>query len=284
MSGILRIKESYSMLSKNEKKIADYILENDLDAYDLAIKDLAERSQMSPSCIMRFTKKIGYESYTQLRIDLAKESEKDMYTSDQLIGNITKDDSVSDLMQTLHQFTINTINKTFDYLDKKKLEKAIEILANARKICFVGGGTSLLIGMDLCHKFLLAGIDSCCHDDAHTQLTQVNDMTPEDAIIIITYSGTSQLGDIAVKRANQLKVPTITISKNVNSYLTKKSTVPLFVPSLEEERRIGSVASRVSCTILTDILYLGTIQGNIDEITANVAQVRKLLKELKIAK
>lgn len=281
MSGILRIKESYSILSKNEKKIADYILENDLDAYDLAIKDLAEKSNTSPSCIMRFTKKIGYESYTQLRIDLAKESEKVMYASDQLIGNITKEDSVSDLMQTLHNFTINTINKTFDYLDKKKLEKAITIMKNAKRICLVGSGTSHLIAMDLCSKLLIAGIEARCTSDAPTQLIQVNDMTPEDCIIIITYSGLTQLGTVAVKCANQRKIPTISISKNANSYLTKKATVALFAPSLEEERRIGSVASRVSCTIITDLLYVGRVQGDIDNITGNVAQARKLLSELK---
>lgn len=283
MSGLVKIRESYSMLSKNERKIADYILENDLDAYDLAIKDLAQRSNTSPSCIMRFTKKIGYNSYTQLRIDLAKESEKDMYTSDLLIGSISKDSTVSDLMQKLRNFEMTTINKTIEYLDKRKLEKAIEIMKNARQICFVGGGTSLLIAKDLSHKFIIAGIDSCCHDDAHTQLTRVNDMTADDCIIVISYSGMTQLGNVAIKRANELKVPTIAISKNVNSYLTKKCTVPIFVPSLEEERRIGSVASRVSCTIVTDILYLGTIQQNIDEITANVTQARKLLKELKVS-
>lgn len=283
MSGLVKIKESYSRLSKNEKKIADYILSNDLDAYDLAIKDLAQRSDTSPSCIMRFTKKIGYESYTQLRIDLAKESERDMYTSDLLIGRITKDSTTSDLMQKLRSFQMSTIDKTFEYLDKKKLDAAIKIMANARKICFVGGGTSLLIAKDLCHKLIIAGIDSCCHDDAHTQLTQVNDMTHEDCIIIISYSGMTQLGNVAVKHANQLKVPTISISKNANTYLTKNSTIALFAPSLEEERRIGSVASRISCTIVTDILYLGTIQGNIDQVTAKVTQARKLLKQLKVS-
>lgn len=269
------------MLSKNEKKIADYILGNDVDAYDLAIKDLAQRSNTSPSCIMRFTKKIGYDSYTQLRIDLAKESEKDMYISDQLVGHITKDDSVAELMQKLRSFQMNTIQKTFDYLDKKKLDKAINIMKNSKRICFVGGGTSLLIAMDLCSKLLIAGVEAVCHEDAPTQLIRVNDMTSEDCIIIISYSGMTQLGNVAVKRANQLKIPTISISKNANSYLTKHSTVALFAPSLEEERRIGSVASRISCTILTDLLYLGRIQGDVDEITSNVAQARKLLKELK---
>ena len=281
MSCLLKIKESYSNLSKNEKKIADYILANEQGAYDLAIKDLALRSNTSPSCIMRFTKKIGYDSYTQFRLDMAKESDKEMIIDDQLLVNITKNDTVNELMQTLRSFHINTINKTYEYLDHKKMEKAIKMLVNARKICLVGEGTSLLVAKDLSHKFILAGIDSCCHDDAHTQLTQVNIMTPEDCIIIISYSGLTQLANIAMKRANQMNVPTISISQNTNSALTKKATVPIFVPTLEEERKVGSVASRISCSIVTDMLYLGTIKENVEQITSKVSQTRQLLKELK---
>lgn len=281
MSCLLRIRESYTTLSKNEKKIADYIFENNLDAYDLAVKDLAELSETTPSCIMRFTKKIGYESYTQFRIDLAKESETDFLDSDQLIDDISKYDALPDTISTMRNFYINTINKTFEYLDLKKLEKAIQILTSAKKICIVGEGTSLLVGQDLCHKFIIVGLDSCCYDDAHTQLTQVNNLTPEDCIISITYSGLTELATLALKRANQLNVPSISISQNANSYLTKKSTVPLFVPALENERKIGSLASRTSCTIITDLLYLGTIQGDIEQIKTRVIQARKLLKELK---
>ena len=58
MNYLTLIKDNYHLLSKNEKKVADYILNNSLDAYDLSIGDLAEKSGTVRSCVMRFTKKI----------------------------------------------------------------------------------------------------------------------------------------------------------------------------------------------------------------------------------
>jgi DNA-binding MurR/RpiR family transcriptional regulator len=54
LSCLIQIKEGYSLLSKNEKKVADYILSHPLEVYDYSVQQLAESSGTSPSCIIRF--------------------------------------------------------------------------------------------------------------------------------------------------------------------------------------------------------------------------------------
>lgn len=282
LSCLIQIKEGYSLLSKNEKKVADYILSHTLEVYDYSVQQLAESSGTSPSCIIRFVKKIGFESYTQFRLILAKESERQLMSSDELIEEVTKSDSIPEMLQKFKNFNINTINKTFENLDEVKIKKAVDILRKAKKIFVVGEGTSSLVAQDLSHKFILVGIDSCCHSDAHTQLTQVNDLTPEDAIVIFSYSGSTQLANFALKRANELNVPSVSVTQISKSYLARKATVPIYVPALETERKIGSVASRISTSIVSDILYLGTVQKNIDQIKEKVTETRKLLSQLKV--
>ena len=113
------------------------------------------------------------------------------------------------------------------------------------------------------------------------QLTLANNLKPDDCLIAISYSGQSNIANIAVKRAKELNCPSIAICQSCKSNMAQKSTVPIFVPKLEQERKIGSIASRLSCTIVTDILYLGTIQSELDTVTKNVSQARKLLSSLK---
>lgn len=96
-----------------------------LEVYDYSVQQLAESSGTSPSCIIRFVKKIGFESYTQFRLILAKESERQLMSSDELIEEVTKSDSIPEMLQKFKNFNINTINKTFENLDEVKIKKLL---------------------------------------------------------------------------------------------------------------------------------------------------------------
>lgn len=280
MNCLTAIMENYANLSKNEKKIADYLLASDEEIYKHTVQKLADKIQVTPSCIMRFTKKIGYESFTQFRIDLARESQNDSGT-EQMVEDFTKSDDLETLVQKLTSFYNNTLEKTCNYLNYKKLEKAIELLLNAKRICIVAEGTSLLIGKDLARKFMIAGIDAVFFEDAPTQLSQAANLTPEDCLIAISYSGKTNLTNIIVKMVAEANVPSISISQNVQTNMVKYSTVALFVPPLEPERKIGSIASRMSCNMVTDILYLGTIQTDLNGAVSHVMKTRGILQQLK---
>lgn len=281
MSTITKIKNSYQLLSRNEKKVADYLLENTAGADSLTVGDLATKSNTSPSCIIRFTKKLGYDGYTDFRLDIAKDLGKEEFETLTLDENFTKSDSISKLIKKLHTFDINTVNKTYNNLNEKKLEKAINIIKHSSKILVVGEGLSQLVGADLARKFMIIGLDAICHQDAHIQLTQVNNLTKDDCLILISYSGKTNLTNIALKRAKAKGVSTISISRNISNYLTKNATIPLFVPTLEQERKIGSIASRFATSIITDILYLGVVQDSIEDTIEHVMETRGVMSSLK---
>lgn len=65
-----RVKGHYYGLSKTEKKIADYLLEHATTARHLSIQELAEDIDVSMSAISRFTKKVGYSNYQEMRLQL----------------------------------------------------------------------------------------------------------------------------------------------------------------------------------------------------------------------
>lgn len=280
MNCLMTIMENYAKLSKNEKKIADYLLSTDQQAYNYTVQKLAEEADVTPSCIMRFAKKIGYESYTQFRIDLAKTSQNEP-SSEQTVEDFTKSDDLSTLTQKLLVFYNNTLEKTYNYMNIRKLEKAVELLQSARRICIVAEGTSLLVGKDFARKLMIAGIETTFFDDAPTQLAQANNLTSEDCLVAISYSGKTRLTNVVVKMAAEANVPSISICQNVQTSMVKYASISLFVPPLEPERKIGSIASRISCNTVTDILYLSVIQNDLDRAMSHVMNARSVLQQLK---
>ena len=280
MNSLAAITENYSKLSKNEKKVADFLLTGDNNLYSYTVQKLAEKVQVTPSCVMRFIKKIGYGSYTQFRIELAKESQN-RTGNEQMVEVFTKSDDYASLVQKLLAFYNNTLDKTIHSLNLKKLEKAVHILLNAKRICVVAQGASFLVGSDFVRKLIFAGIPAICFEDSHTQLSQATNLTENDCLIAISYSGKTTLTNIAVKMAADAGIPSISISQNVQTNMVKYATVPLFVPSLEPERKIGSIASRMACNAITDILYLGIIQDDVNNAIAHVSKKRSIIQQLK---
>lgn len=67
-----RIKTIYNILRPSEKKVADYILNYCGKLEDLSMTLLAKEVAVSQPTVMRFVKAIGYDSFKQFKLELAK--------------------------------------------------------------------------------------------------------------------------------------------------------------------------------------------------------------------
>ena len=70
MTIIEEIQNQYSAFSANEKKIADYILQNKASIKNMNIKDLAAKADTSTSSITRFCKRINIDGFVDMKIAL----------------------------------------------------------------------------------------------------------------------------------------------------------------------------------------------------------------------
>ena len=76
----------YPTLTKSEKKIADYILDNELNCDKLTSYDLATEVNVSQPTIIRFSQKLGFSSFNFLAKSLVKDNGEN--------SEITKEDNV----------------------------------------------------------------------------------------------------------------------------------------------------------------------------------------------
>ena len=92
-----RIKTIYNILRPSEKKVADYILNYCGKLEDLSMTLLAKEVAVSQPTVMRFVKAIGYDSFKQFKLELAKNYDKEN-NIDILYGfSINTDDKIMDL-------------------------------------------------------------------------------------------------------------------------------------------------------------------------------------------
>ena len=78
---LTNIRTKYNTLSKTQKVIADFILKNATRIPMFSITELAKACNTSETTVMRFLKKLNYNSYQVFRVKIAQATTKEPSTS-----------------------------------------------------------------------------------------------------------------------------------------------------------------------------------------------------------
>ena len=253
MNAYLRIKEYNDSYTATEKLIAEYILENDILQDSAQV--LGEKTNTSAAAIIRFSKKIGFKGFSDLKMNLAQSTKEEKQQEVDLI--FEPEDNISTLVEKGCRLNMNTVLKTYQLINIDTLEQSIDLLNNASTIYLFGVGGSSVIGLDIYQKLMRIGKKVIYNADLHVQMTFAQSMDQNDVALIISYSGsTTGLVDVA-RVLHEKQIPFISITQINSNPISKLSTYSLKVPSEEKALRIGAVSSRISSFVITDLLYYG---------------------------
>jgi len=253
---LLKIKESLNAMSPSERKVANYILNNTDEAVGLFIGELAERCGTSKASVIRMCRTLNYDGYREFAIALASDvaSEK---PDDGAYTDIRAGDDLDTIIKNVCHNNKKSIEDTYKVLNSKDVEKAIQILHKARRILFFGVGASGLIALDAQQKFIRINKNAWAYTDQHMQATSAANLSKNDAVVVISYSG--ETADIieSVKVARESGATIISITKYGVSTLSEISDINLFLSSPETTMRSGAMASRIAQLTIVDIIFTG---------------------------
>lgn len=279
MSSIFRIKENMDHYTDTEKRIAAYILEHSEDVVNYSSQLFAEKVNTSPAAIIRFSKKIGYTGFTNLKVELAKDSGNTVH--DDFDSLIRSDDSIRDLVNKSALANARTFSNTYKLFNRKELEAVIQKLKKARRIYLLGIGGSALVALDFYHKLVRIDKDVHNYSDYHLTLSALSHVNEEDVLLCLSYSGLTREVVLAQKVALDHGATTVAITQVGKNDLSKSATHVLNIPKEESELRLGSIASRFSMLAITDLLYLGLAQDNIDSTRDKIIKTRETIKKIR---
>lgn len=260
---VMKIKNKLSAFTEAEQKVAIYIVENAHYIPTMTTKELAQQAKASEATIVRFCKTIGVGSFKMLKVILAKENtmvEKNIND----FSLIHSGDTPSSLFHKVTYFNKSAIELTLKSVDRKELEQAVTLLKCAKKIAFFGVGGSYPPAIDAQYKMMKLGFHSFASPDFHYMVSLITTMTEEDVLVVISTSGkTKEAVELANYAKNQ-KVSVIAITTLQKSPLYKIADLNLCIPHVEEEHRIGTIASRMTQLTIIDTLYLSVfrLMGN----------------------
>ena len=275
---ISTLNASLEELSQNERRIAQGILDDPNLVTSITSQMLAQRCGVSQSSIIKFCKKIGFSGFPALKIALSAELARSQ-KAEQIHGDIFSDDPLSEVAQKMYDSKVSALAETLKLNSSDHLSAAVEQITVANRIIILGVGGSALVCSDLASKLTKFGKHVIYGSDAHIQLANLARFTPDDLLILISYSGGSKELKIAAEFADEENIPTLVIT-GPNSPLRKigKNLVLKCIAS-ENLVRSSSIATRTAQLAITDLLFILFAQKEADmasKVQESVSLVTKL--------
>lgn len=133
------IKENMYKMSKNHKKIAEYILGNYKQAAFMKSTELAHEAGVSNATVTRFCVALGYEGFAALQEDLQTTVLNRISTIDQISY---MENSANDYYITNMLHSIQDIPAIYDERDRETINRAAELIEESAYVYFAGAQMS----------------------------------------------------------------------------------------------------------------------------------------------
>lgn len=262
-----RIHVALANLSPSDRKVADAILQAGSALVTWSISDLARAADTSVSTVSRACRSLGFDSYQDLRFAAAK----DAAVGEQLRNSLEPEDvSVADpgaMLRRIAELHIRAIRSISATIDDAEFERAVDVLRSAKRILLVGSGTSAAPAIDAAHRFLTIGLDADAPSEINRRIA-VSRLDERDAVIALSYSGSSKETIRLAQLATTRNVPVIGVTCFAASPLTEASTISLVVGGPELSFRLEALSSRVAHLTVLDAIYIAIAVQDADHAFA----------------
>ena len=279
MDIVLRIKEEYRKLTKSEKKVADYFIENYKDAINESTQSIAVATDTSPATVIRFVKTLKFDGLQQLKLAIA--ADMDSQKPDITDEIIHQKDGLSEIVEKNKRNLINSIERLYALMDLELIEKSVDAIDSAKKVYLFGVGASGIVCYDINYKLSRIGKNVVFNNDIHLQLVNLNFITKEDACVCVSYSGNTKETVLVAEIAKKAGAKTVGICCYGKNELSKICDITLRVPHDERELRLGAISSRNTTLTLLDTIYLAITHRHYPDVLNDIESTRDLIKKLR---
>lgn len=241
-----KIESNYSTLTKTEKKIANFILQDqDCSLVNMTLLELSKQLKLGEASIIRFCRKMGFQGFQELKLNMAIETARE---EDK--GGGGEIDHRREMEKMIH-----VIQDTDECVDWERVKEAADLINTKGQLYFYGAGSSGLTAEIAEIRFLRMGRRSKAVKESHLQTVQSAIMGPDDVVVAISVSGTTNDLYHAVKVAKDNKAKLIAITNHENSSIAKIADCVLLTNAPESPVTGGTFESIVSQLYVLDLLF-----------------------------
>jgi DNA-binding MurR/RpiR family transcriptional regulator len=261
MSTLLRIRQIYPTLAQNDRKLADFLLDNAEQARHLSSQKLAQLAGVSQSSVVKFAQKLGYKGFPALKLALGEVLAQPQAAPVVTVHNhILSSDPLKTVGEKLLLEKQAALRATLDINSEQRLLTALEMLRAARRVILVGIGASGLVAKDLSFKLLKIGVMAVAEADMYVQLATIKALSREDLLLAISFSGERREINLAAEEARIAGAKVLALTSFSPNGLQQRADHCLYTIAQEPNIRSAAISSSTAQFALTDLLFMALLQ------------------------
>jgi DNA-binding MurR/RpiR family transcriptional regulator len=281
MSCMIRIRQIYPTLAINDRKLADFLLSHAEQSRHMSSQKLAEQAGVSQSSVVKFAQKLGYKGFPALKLAISETLSFAQSIPPVTVHNqILNTDSLRLVGEKLLAEKQSALQATLDINNEQRLQQALQMLCDARKIVLAGMGASGLVARDLAYKLLKIGVTAIAEPDTHVLLATVQALTEQDLLLAISFSGERKEICLAAQVARQQGVNVLSMTSFTPNSLQQQSHHCLYTVAELPATRGAAISSTTAQYSLTDLLFMGMVQKDAQQAAKRIKKSENLVNKL----
>ena len=255
----------YDGLTPTDQRIANYILEHRARIPDMTMREIANECQTSSPTVSRFVKRIGYENFAQMRLELARTESS--LSRDYLLGSTTESisfDRFNESLRFILSCKTTELTDTAAQIDPATIKAVIDLLLEADTVLITGVGNTLSVAANMAFKLRHLGVRAIAPSTTEYAASYSFMMTDRDVLVIISSSGISKrLGKI-FDNAEDNGTPVVLITSNPQSSFVKRSKHVIMAYQRDRLFAYGVPFSHNSVNFVIEVLFLFLHASSVD--------------------
>lgn len=261
MSCLLKIRSAREQMSASEKKLADFILKNAALIRDYSSQQLASSVGVSQSSVVKFSQKIGYKGFTDLKLAI-HETVVRQETGSGKLAHGARDGALGGIRQRVYQSKCEVLASTGDINDDERLIAAVRAIETANRMQVIASGTASLIARDLVNKLTVLGYSVSAEADMHIQLAGVATLGKGDLLLVICATGQTRSLIHMAQQAKKAGATVISATSYQSNPLTALADIKLYSVSHNGSPDLPQILEPVSQQHVVDLLFYHLIERN----------------------
>lgn len=225
-------------LTKTQKMIAKYILDNSADACFMTSTEIAETLGVSESSVIRFSRSLGYSGFMEFQKNLRRDYQDKILSisstitvPSQRIAKQTSLNSNTEYINRHFKIAAQNLETIFINNSPELFEEAAQIIISSKRkyIAATRGNTSLSDYFLLYLKQMIPHV-VMTNTTAISPIDHMCSITKDDCLIIFSFPRYSTVDEITAQMAHDIGAPIIVLTDKPSALLAPYATVLFTVP------------------------------------------------------
>ena len=242
--------------SQTEREIAQYIIENPDSVTRSTIREMADKTFVSPATISRFCQKLGFKGFNEFKLQFVSDIKNVMIDGKLLTQRpITDKDTPKDIVNKMAALQIEAIRETRNAVNLEQLGRISDWIVKAKMLDIYAYDQNFALAQAAVYNFLQIQCRASANMALNSQLVQALNSNENHLAMIISRTGENKRLIRTAQILQERKVKTVLFTTNKQSTLAKNCAEFLYVANTNEYLDFGGTIFSVGVRYYLDVIF-----------------------------